>query len=100
MSTYDGWAPVVGSPVAFKSDVAALHQLARERGRNPASLQLNAFVSPGEDGVALEDLKLYREAGADRVILFSQRDAIKMAAGRALEVIKRVAVTVERAQHV
>ncbi|MGO9263651.1 MAG: TIGR03619 family F420-dependent LLM class oxidoreductase [Candidatus Binataceae bacterium] len=100
VSTYDGWAPVVGSPAAFKGDVAALHQLARERGRNPASLQLNAFVSPGEDGVALEDLKLYREAGADRVILFSQRDAIKMAAGRALEVIKRVAVTVERAQHV
>ena len=34
------------------------------------------------------------------MILFSQRDAIKMAAGRALEVIKRLAVTIERAQHV
>jgi probable F420-dependent oxidoreductase len=99
VATYDGWAPVAGPPAALKTDIAALRRLARERGRHPPDLPVTAFVAPGDDGIALEELKLYRDAGADRLVLFSQRDAIRMANGRTLEVVRRLAPTVERAQH-
>jgi probable F420-dependent oxidoreductase len=97
--TYDGWCPVVGRPESFKNNIAALKKLALERGRDPESLQINGFVGPGDDGVSLEDLKLYREAGVHRLILFSQRDAVRMAAGKTLEIVRRLAPTVERALH-
>ena len=97
--TFDGWCPVAGKPETFKRDVAELRALAKERGRNPESLQIMAFVGPGEDGLSLDELKFYDEAGASRLVLFSQRDAIAMANGKALDVIRRVAPTVERAAH-
>ena len=74
-------------------------KLAAERGRNPGRLQINGFIGPAEDGVSLDDLKFYKEAGVHRVILFSQRDAVRMAAGRTLEIVRKLAPTVERAQH-
>jgi len=58
-----------------------------------------AFIAPSADGISLDDLKLYNEAGASRLVLFSQRDAILMANGKAIEVIRRIAPTVERADH-
>jgi probable F420-dependent oxidoreductase len=97
--TYDGWAPVAGRPDVFKREVDALMSAAKEHGRKPETLQINAFVSPGEDGISLDDLKLYKETGIQRLILFSQRDAIRMAAGRTLEVVRKLAPTVERAHH-
>jgi probable F420-dependent oxidoreductase len=97
--TFDGWCPVAGKPESFKREVAELRALAKERGRNPDSLQIMAFIAPGEDGISLDDLKFYNEAGASRLVLFSQRDAIAMANGQALEVIRRIAPTVERAEH-
>jgi probable F420-dependent oxidoreductase len=95
--TYDGWCPVTTKPEAFKRDVAELRELAAERGRDPDSLHIMAFVSPGEDGISTDQLKLYAETGAERLVLFSQRDAIAMAAGHTLEIIRRLAPTVERA---
>jgi hypothetical protein len=56
-----------------------------------------AFVSPSEDGIATDQLKLYAETGVRRLVLFSQRDAVAMARGRTLEIIRRLAPTVERA---
>jgi probable F420-dependent oxidoreductase len=97
--TYDGWCPVVGRRESFKRDIDALRKLAAERGRDPAKLQINGFVGPAEDGVSLDDLKFYKEAGVHRVILFSQRDAVRMAAGRTMEIVRKLAPTVERAQH-
>jgi probable F420-dependent oxidoreductase len=97
--SYDGWCPVAGKPADFKRESAELRALAKERGRNPETLQIMAFVPPREDGLSLDDLKAYQESGAERLVLFSQRDAIKMANGQALEVIRRIAPTVERATH-
>jgi probable F420-dependent oxidoreductase len=97
--TYDGWCPVVGRRESFKRDIDALRKLATERGRDPDQLQINGFVGPGEDGVSLDDLKFYKEAGVHRVILFSQRDAVRMAAGRTMNIVRKLAPTVERAQH-
>jgi probable F420-dependent oxidoreductase len=95
--TYDGWCPVAAKPESFKRDVTELRRLAAAQGRNPDSLRIMAFVSPGEDGVAVDTLKLYAEAGAERLVLFSQRDAIAMARGQTLSIIRRLAPTVERA---
>jgi probable F420-dependent oxidoreductase len=97
--SYDGWCPVAGKPEDFKREVGELRALAKERGRNPETLQIMAFVAPSEDGLSLDDLKVYQEAGASRLVLFSQRDAIKMANGQSLDVIRRIAPTVERAAH-
>ena len=94
--TYDGWVPIAGKPHSFKRDVDELRKVATERGRNPETLNISAFVAPAEDGISLEDLKLYQEAGAHRLVLFSQGDAIKMAAGKTLEIVRRLAPTVER----
>ena len=98
--TYDGWCPVVGKLDAFKREVAQLKKLAAERGRKPESLFINGFVAPRENGLSLDDLKAYAEAGANRVELFSQRDAIEMAKGKTLDIVRRLAPTVERAQHI
>ncbi|HLW70581.1 MAG TPA: LLM class F420-dependent oxidoreductase [Candidatus Binataceae bacterium] len=95
--TYDGWCPLAAKPESFKRDVAELRKLVAERGRNPDSLHIMAFVSPGDDGISSDQLKLYAETGAERLVLFSQRDAIAMAQGRTLEIIRRLAPTVERA---
>jgi len=98
--TYDGWCPVVGKPDAFKKDIAQLKKLAAERGRKPESLYINGFVAPREDGLSLDDLKFYAEAGVNRIVLFSQKDAIEMANGKTLEIVRRLAPTVERARHI
>jgi probable F420-dependent oxidoreductase len=95
--TYDGWVPIAGKPASLKRNVDELRKVAAERGRNPDTLNISAFVGPREDGISSEDLKLYKEAGANRLVLFSQGDAIKMAAGHTLEIVRRLAPTVERA---
>ena len=95
--TYDGWVPIAGKPASLKRNVDELRKVAAERGRNPDTLNISAFVGPREDGISSEDLKLYKEAGANRLVLFSQGDAIKMAAGQTLEIVRRLAPTVERA---
>jgi probable F420-dependent oxidoreductase len=95
--TYDGWAPIAGRPAGLKRDIDALKKIAADRRRNPDSLQISAFVGPGEDGLSSDELNAYRDAGAHRLVLFSQGDAIKMAAGKTLEIVRRLAPTVERA---
>jgi hypothetical protein len=97
--TYDGWCPVVGKPESFTRDIAALRQLAAERGRNPESLRFTGFVAPGQDGLSLDQLKVFKDGGAHHLVMFSQKDAVEMAAGRAMEIVRRLAPTVERLQH-
>jgi probable F420-dependent oxidoreductase len=98
--TYDGWCPAAGKPDSLKRDVQTIRKLAAERARDPARIRIEPFTAPGDEGISLDELKQYKDAGVDRLILFSQRDAVRMAHGRALEVIRRLAPTVERAQHV
>jgi probable F420-dependent oxidoreductase len=95
--SYDGWAPVAGKPESFARDVVALRKLAAERGRKADDIRIGPFVAPDEDGVTSEHLKVYKDAGVERIVLFNQRDAIAMASGKTMEIIKRLAPTVERA---
>jgi alkanesulfonate monooxygenase SsuD/methylene tetrahydromethanopterin reductase-like flavin-dependent oxidoreductase (luciferase family) len=98
--TYDGWCPAAGKPGDLKRDAETIRKLAAGRGRDPKRIRIEPFAAPPDEGISLDDLKRFKEAGVDRLILFSQRDAVRMAHGRALEVIRRLAPTVERAQHV
>jgi probable F420-dependent oxidoreductase len=94
--SYDGWVPIAGRPASFKRDIDEFKRVAKERGRDPESFEISGFVGPGEDGISTEDLKLYQEAGVHRLVLFSQGDAIKMAAGKTMEIVRRLAPTAER----
>lgn len=98
--TYDGWMPLVPNPESLKRDVTMLRKLAADRGRKADALHITALVDPQENGPSLDDLKKYADAGASRVVIFSQRIAIAIADGAALELIKRFEPVVERAQKV
>ncbi len=98
--TYDGWCPLATSPAAYKQSVDTIRQFAREAGRNPDTLQMTALVDPKEGELSTEELQAYRDAGASRLVLFSQPMVKEMAEGQALTWVKRTAALVERAQGV
>jgi probable F420-dependent oxidoreductase len=97
---YDGWMPLVPNPESLKRNGATLRKLTAEQGRNPDALQITAFVDPGENGPSVDELKRYADAGASRVVIFSQKTASAIADGAALDLIDRFQPVVERAQHV
>lgn len=96
--TYDGWIPILEGPEELKRDVATLRKLLKDHGRNPESVIISPLVDPGENGLSTDDLKRWRDAGANRVIVFSQAIGNEMAKGRTLELVARLASTVERNQ--
>lgn len=95
--TYDGWMPLVQSPEELRKSVAELRGLARQQGRNPDSFQISPLVDPGENGPTRDELRAFREAGAQRLILLSQQTVAATANGKALDLIARFAPVVERA---
>jgi len=98
--TYDGWYPFVQSPEAFEKDMATLRKLITEAGRNPDTLQVTVIVDPRDGMLSVDELKRYRDAGASRVVVYSQKTRKEDAEGKALEVVKRSAPIVERAQNI
>jgi probable F420-dependent oxidoreductase len=96
--TCDGWCPIVDNPQTFGEEVVMLRRLTREAGRNPDTLQLSPFVDPQEGQLSRDMLKAYQDAGATRVVLFSQQIGSEMADGQAATWIERLAPIVERAQ--
>jgi len=98
--TYDGWYPFVQSLAAFQQDMTALRKLTVEAGRNPDALAVTAIVDPRNDRPSVDDLKRYRDAGASRVVVYSQQTRQDDADGKALETVKRLATVVERGQKV
>jgi len=98
--TYDGWMPLVPNPQSLQRDVAALRKLTAAHGRDPQALHITALVDPYNDGLSLDNLRRYAEAGASRVVVFSQKLAIAMADGGALDLIKRFTPIVELGRQV
>jgi probable F420-dependent oxidoreductase len=96
--TYDGWCPIIDDPADFAREATALRAVLREAGRDPAAFQLSPFVDPREGSLSLETLKAYRDAGATRIVLFSQAMAAEIADGQAASWIERTASIVERAK--
>jgi alkanesulfonate monooxygenase SsuD/methylene tetrahydromethanopterin reductase-like flavin-dependent oxidoreductase (luciferase family) len=95
--TYDGWMPLVGSPGELGTAVKTLRQLTTASGRKAESIIISPLVDPGEKGPSADELKRYREAGASRIVLLSQKTVAETAMGKAIELIRRFAPTVERA---
>jgi probable F420-dependent oxidoreductase len=98
--TYDGWCPLSNDPADYGKKVTTIRQLAKECGRNPDSLTMSAFVDPHNGALSVDTMKAFRDAGASRIVLFSQPFAKEIAEGKALECIDRVAPVIERAQKI
>jgi probable F420-dependent oxidoreductase len=96
--TYDGWMPLMDDPEDLKRDVGAIRKLAVQYGRKPESIQISPLVDPKENGPSTDDLKRFRDAGVNRVVLLSQRTVAETARGKALELARHFAQVVERAQ--
>jgi probable F420-dependent oxidoreductase len=96
--SYDGWMPLVPGPAELHREVTALRKLLKERGRPEKSVQITPLVDPLDNGPSKDELKAYRDAGADRIILLSQKTVAATADGKALELIKRFTQVVERNQ--
>jgi alkanesulfonate monooxygenase SsuD/methylene tetrahydromethanopterin reductase-like flavin-dependent oxidoreductase (luciferase family) len=94
--SYDGWMPLVPSPAELDREVTALRRLLRERGRDDHAVQISPLVDPLENGPSKDELKAWRDAGADRIILLSQHTVAATADGKALELIKRFSPVIER----
>jgi probable F420-dependent oxidoreductase len=94
--SYDGWIPLVPSPDELKRQVTVLHRLLKERGRAENSVQISVLVDPLENGPSSDELKRWRDAGAERLVLLSQNTVAATADGKALDLIKRFTPVVER----
>jgi probable F420-dependent oxidoreductase len=61
----DGWIPIGGRQLDPVEVLPQFRKMAKDAGRDPASLSFSIFGSPREQ----ELLKRYRDAGVDRVVL-------------------------------
>ena len=98
--TYDGWCPLAFDPADYKTKVETIRKMAKEFGRDPDALQMSAFVDPKDGALSADDMKAFRDAGASRLVLFSQPFAQAIATGQVMECIDKVAPVVEAARGV
>ena len=68
----DGWLPIHYDPEVIRSGRATLDRLAREAGRDPASIQIYAMGTEGayRDRAQIQALE---DAGANHIVLWMQR---------------------------
>lgn len=76
----DGWIPRGGRGWDVSTDVARLHNMAKEHDRDPSEFTITVFRGPTEKA----DLEAHREAGIDRV-LYEVPDGSRDDALRALD---------------
>jgi probable F420-dependent oxidoreductase len=87
----DGWCPLLRSGASVAEVIGKFQQMAREAGRDPASLSVTLF-NPPEDA---DELAGWRDIGIERVVvmlLSEPRDQI-------LPVLDRWATLIRRAAH-
>lgn len=66
----DGWCPVsFFPPEQMSQDVKRIRDLAREFGRDPASLEMSIFVGISEESPMVDIIRRWEEVGFDRVVL-------------------------------
>jgi probable F420-dependent oxidoreductase len=94
----DGWMPLIDDPAQLGRDIAKMRELAERNGRNPDSIRVTPIVDPHEDGLTNDELRAFRDAGANRLILFSQTMGSEQAEGRIMERVRHYASVVERAR--
>ena len=94
--TYDGWMPIVKDIAEFKTAVTSLKKQVKDNKRNPDAIDISPLVDP--EGLGSAELKALREAGATRLIVFSQKIVEECADGKGLELAKKFASIVEQAR--
>jgi alkanesulfonate monooxygenase SsuD/methylene tetrahydromethanopterin reductase-like flavin-dependent oxidoreductase (luciferase family) len=61
----DGWFPRPGRDVEIRAQLARLHRMAQEKGRDPKTIATSVFRAPTDRATLAE----YAEAGIDRAVL-------------------------------
>ena len=95
--SYDGWCPLVQDPQSFGREVQALRELTRAAGRDPARLVISPFVDPEGGKISDATIKAFRDAGAQRLVMFFARESDQVADGAA-PWLEKIANVVERAK--
>lgn len=96
--SYDGWCPIVSDPTSFATEVTMLREMLQAAGRDPASVLLSPFVDPDHGRIPDTALRAYRDAGAQRLVLFSQAMTDELADGAGPAWIEENTNVVERAR--
>jgi len=96
--TYDGWCPIIDDPEQFAREAAELREVLVGAGRDPQAFIMTPFVDPRGGTLSTDFLKAYADAGAKRIVLFSQAMATEIADGAGADWIERAAGIVERAR--
>jgi probable F420-dependent oxidoreductase len=94
---YDGWCPLASDPTEFAREARELKDMWRAEARDPAGLMLTPFVDPENGRLSDAALKAYRDAGAQRLVMFYGRQSQEVADGAA-PFIELAANIVERAR--
>ena len=94
---YDGWCPLTNDPVEFAREAKELKDMFRAEGRDPAKLMLTPFVDPENGKLSDAALKAFRDAGAQRLVMFYAWQTQELADGAA-PFIEMAANIVERAR--
>jgi len=80
---YDGWCPLTNDPVEFAREAKELKEMFRAEGRDPAKLMLTPFVDPENGKLSDAALKAFRDAGAQRLVMFYAWQTQELADGAA-----------------
>ncbi len=98
--TYDGWCPLANDPGDYEDKVKSIRRMAKEFGRNADALHMSAFVDPKDGNLSVDEMRAYAEAGANRLVLFSQPFAQSIATGSVDSCLDNVASIVEAAAQI
>jgi probable F420-dependent oxidoreductase len=85
----DGWIPIGGRGLDLLEVLPQFRQMAKDAGRDPASLSFDVFAPPRDEDL----LKRYRDAGVDRVVLMlppKPRDEILPMLDQGAELMRRL----------
>ena len=93
---YDGWCPLTNDPTEFAREAKELKEMFRAEGRDPAKLMLTPFVDPENGKLSDAALKAFRDAGAQRLVMFYAWQTQELADGAA-PFIEMAANIVDRA---
>jgi probable F420-dependent oxidoreductase len=87
----DGWIPLMGrGDTNFAGHALSFRAAAEAAGRDPSSMEISVYAAPPQ----IETLHEYRDAGVDRVLLFSPTDG-RDAALAALDLYASLAAQLE-----
>ncbi len=97
----EGWVPFGVSPEAARESIATFTQLAREAGRNLQTFDVTIMITPENGSLSLDLIRQYRDAGVNRLVLFSQ--LLLEGSGEMKQILthlEQLASVVEKAQKV